>query len=375
MDNFVLNYMRENNYSSCQISNKQTIQRLWSGYGEIVRYGIEGKKDNQYIKYSVIVKNVRPPKFQNSRDTKDIGHTRKLRSYQVETNFYEMYSSRIVGADDGSESTEPSPTGPRVPRLLCNKSMMDDNSNNPNQTQILLEDLDAVGFSGRQHYGSNADVKEEIKPMVRWLAQFHGAFLLRKKNNEEYDESYYPGLWEQGCYWHLDTRPDEFRDMRNGHALKKSAKMLDKRLKHHSDFITLVHGDAKVCNFCFPDSDSTEGDNVAAVDFQYCGGGIGLRDLAYLLQSCMSDDDLEFYADDLLDYYFEILFEVPNVMEIFSRDERQTLEAQWRDLWSTCFADFERFLIGWSLGHESYGYGKQMVQKALNQKLPVDSKM
>jgi len=362
IDNFVLSYMKSNQgFSSCKISSKKVIQRLWSGYGEIVRYHLEVAQNTQQNQ-SLIVKNVHPP---NVNDT-SISHLRKLRSYQVETAFYEKYSCKIISNGKGIEDINDGSV-PRVPRLLYNKS-----NNELNLTQILLEDLNEVGYPGRQGYGSNAYIEQEVKPMIQWLARFHGAFLKKKVSHEEDDQSYYPGLWEQGCYWHLDTRPDEFNDMKRGHVLKKSAKMLDRRLKHHSQFVTLLHGDSKVCNFCFSDSTHAGKYRVAAVDFQYCGGGVGLRDLCYLLHSCMDDKDLKSSENEILAYYFQELRKSQNVTTSLSGREQDALEEEWRYLWPTCFADFERFLVGWSYGHESYGYAKAMIVKALDQTFDTD---
>ena len=59
---------------------------------------------------------------------------------------------------------------------------------------------------------------------------------------------------------------------------------LDRRLRA-ARFQTLVHGDAKPANFCF---DARRG-AVAAVDFQYVGGGCGMKDVAYLLSGERED--------------------------------------------------------------------------------------
>ena len=66
------------------------IQALWSGYGEVVRLKVNGKrKDNQ--PQTVVVKRVAPP----SQDGEDIGHERKLKSYDVESNFYRFFSANL----------------------------------------------------------------------------------------------------------------------------------------------------------------------------------------------------------------------------------------------------------------------------------------
>lgn len=80
--------------------------------------------------------------------------------------------------------------------------------------------------------------------------------------------------------------------------LRGVAPTIDCRLKGYgpnsafsSAHRTLVHGDFKPANllFCRGESkgDSSGGDacSCAAYDFQYCGGGYGVRDVAYLL-SC-----------------------------------------------------------------------------------------
>jgi Ser/Thr protein kinase RdoA (MazF antagonist) len=60
------------------------------------------------------------------------------------------------------------------------------------------------------------------------------------------------------------------------------AAVIDQVLNNCS-YQTIVHGDAKLANFCF----SKEG-AVSAVDFQYVGGGCGMKDVAYFLGSCLT---------------------------------------------------------------------------------------
>jgi Ser/Thr protein kinase RdoA (MazF antagonist) len=169
---------------------------------------------------------------------------------------------------------------------------------------------------------------------VRWLADFQKSYLGESPT----------GLWPVGSYWHLNTRPQELARMASG-PLRDAAAALDRALSAPSRQ-TFVHGDAKVANFCF-------GDGVAAVDFQYVGGGIGLKDLAYFLGSCLDEAQLEAQAAEWLDRYFEALGD----------DEA---EAQWRGLWPHAWADFERFLAGWSPGHwRQAGFAARMTQEAL----------
>ena len=79
----------------------------------------------------------------------------------------------------------------------------------------------------------------DVKNCLFWLATFHATFM---NNSAE-------GLWDVGTYWHLATRPDELASMEDG-KLKNAAAAIDQML-NNCKFQTLVHGDAKLANFCF----------------------------------------------------------------------------------------------------------------------------
>jgi thiamine kinase-like enzyme len=208
---------------------------------------------------------------------------------------------------------------------------------------------------------------------LRWLACFHGQFL-----------GVVPEfLWSTGTYWHLETRPDELKVLGDT-PLARSAVAIDRALAQ-SPFQTIVHGDAKLANFCFSKERFSKGSfskgsfskgeesedcgQVAAVDFQYVGGGIGMKDVAYFLGSCLDDLECEANADMLLDLYFEALAK-KLVARNMHREARE-IEQSWRPLFPTAWADFHRFLKGWSPDHwkiNSYSERvTQMVVKELQQ--------
>ena len=254
----------------------------------------------------------------------DRSHQRKLRSYRVETAWYERYAERC---GDGS----------RVPRCLGVRS--DDD-----QVLVVLEDLDASGFPGRGH----ALGQHDVDACLSWLANFHATFL-----GEEPD-----GLWPTGTYWHLATRPDELAAL-DDVALRDAASRIDERLRS-GRFRTLVHGDAKVANFCFADV----GDRVAAVDFQYVGGGCGMSDLAYFIGSVYDEDECERLVPGLLDRYFHHLGEA--LGRVGEPVERAALEHEWRDLFPVAWTDFHRFLKGWSPGHwKLHGYSERIARSVV----------
>ena len=247
----------------------------------------------------------------------NLSHQRKLKSYKVESYWYESVAGKCNNHC-------------RVPE--CYGVYESDE-----ESLIILEDLDAAGFSGRKHSLSEKDLKN----CISWLANFHARFMHHSSE----------GLWEQGTYWHLDTRPDEL-EVLDDHALKSAASDIDQAL-YNCKYKTLVHGDAKVANFCFGE------ESVAAVDFQYIGGGCGMKDLAYFVGSCLRDEDCEKHEDYLLDLYFDELRET-------GIEEFEAIEKEWRRMYDYAWADFHRFLKGWSPGHwKINSYSERIVKKVL----------
>ena len=300
----------------------ERIQQLWSGYGELRRVRLEGADVP-----TVVVKCVRPPASpQHQRGwATDRGHARKLRSYAVEMAWYVEYSNECA-ADC------------RVPSSL--------HCDGRNQAwTFVLEDLDAAGFRER-HQTLN---ETQLHACIEWLAHFHATFLDREPT----------GLWPEGTYWHLDTRPDELAAMPAG-QLRSAAAEIDSRLRS-ARYRTLVHGDAKVTNFCFPSANGP----VAAVDFQYVGGGCGMKDVIYFLSSCLDERSCARRAPTLLDSYFSELR--GSLIDKGRSVDADALEAEWRALYPFAWADFCRFLGGWAPDHHKlHGYSRAMTEQALS---------
>jgi hypothetical protein len=304
------------------VQRAEGIQRLWSGYGEIARLWLSGG-----ARTSVIVKRVQPPaaaRVRADEQEQQRSHARKLRSYAVEMSFYQRYASRCSDAC-------------RVAHALTCERMEEG-------WLFVLEDLDAAGFGERRAHLSIAG----LRACLRWLAHFHATFL-----GESPAE-----LWPVGTYWHLGTRPDELARGQDP-ELRSAAHWLDARLRG-AQYRTLLHGDAKVENFCF----AADLASVAAVDFQYVGGGCGMQDVAYFFSSCLNARACETQAPALLDYYFQVLQQVltirrPNIDAV-------ALEVEWRALYPVAWADFCRFMDGWAPEQNARaGYAGRMTALAL----------
>lgn len=295
---------------------KEVIQELWSGYGKIIRLDLQGCN----LK-SVVVKNVQLPKKSNHPRgwNSEIGHQRKLKSYKVETNFYKKYSKKSTA---------------RLPNCHAIEHKDD-------EVLIVLEDLDNAGFPLRKQNVSWS----EIEGCLKWLAKFHTSFLGKKPD----------GLWKTGTYWHLETRPNELAVLED-FALKEAASKIDKKL-NNCEFKTFVHGDAKLANFCF----SKDG-KVAGVDFQYVGGGCGMKDVAYFIGSCLNENNCERLETKILDTYF-------NYLHLTLGRKNEALEKEWRSLYHVAWADFHRFLKGWSPGHWKINSYSERITKQVIQNL------
>ena len=288
------------------IVSSKIIQELWSGYGQILRLELAGsKRETVVVKHVTMPQDKRHPRGWNS----NLSHERKVFSYQVETEWYRSWSSRCD-------------SNCRIPEFL-------DFGRDGENVLLLLEDLDSSGYPLRL---TSLDW-QQVAMCLEWLAEFHATFMGEKPE----------GLWETGTYWHLATRPDEFKIL-DDEPLKSAASTIDKKLSA-ATFQTFVHGDAKLANFCF----SSHGDHVSALDFQYVGAGCGMKDVAYFLGSCLSESECEKNEAALLESYFNFLAAAlkrrqPSI-------DSSAVIAEWRELFPLAWTDFHRFLKGWCPGH------------------------
>ncbi len=274
------------------------LQSLWGGYGAIWRCALGNGR-------SVILKAVNPPMAGG------LSHQRKLRSYAVETHWYAQWAPRC-GPDA------------RVPAALA----LDPT---PGAWRLVLEDLQASGFS--------AAPQRTLRAPLDWLAHFHATFMGQPPE----------GLWPIGSYWHLQTRPSEWQTMAPG-PLKDAAQALDAHL-NAARFQTLVHGDAKVPNFCWGPT------GVAAVDFQYVGGGCGMKDVANLVSRSADPDNPAHLAR-----YFATL---RGALSHWPKADLDALEAEWRGLYPVAWADHCRFVAGWAPQRRQDALDRRMIAAAL----------
>ncbi|MDB3906154.1 DUF1679 domain-containing protein [Crocinitomicaceae bacterium] len=250
----------------------------------------------------------------------DVSSQRKLKSYEVERCWYQNYVPSL-------------PEEVKVPELMGYYE-------NEGDTTLVMEDLKGSGFI----HDFCASSEDSFQSCLEWLASFH-AFHMGMEPK---------GLWDIGTYWHLDTRQEELKVMSEC-VLRDQAKKIDKTL-NSCKYKTLVHGDAKPANFLF----NSEG-QAAAVDFQYVGGGCGMKDLVYLMSSALDEEDLFKRDSEIIERYFELLKSAMDVYDVRYVDFGQ-LKEEWTSMYKYAWLDFVRFLEGWSPGHSRLNsYTKQLM--------------
>lgn len=292
------------------IEQTTLIQGLWSGYGQLLRLHLQGQAP-------VILKSVVPPETARA----SVSDLRKRRSYQVEQAWYEGDSQRCDRAC-------------RVARCLASEE-------GGESALLLLEDLGAAGY--HPHRPPRAG---HIAAGLDWLASFHAKFLGQTPS----------GLWEQGGYWHLETRQDEWNRMPPG-PLKAHASAIDTRLRQ-ARYQTVMHGDSKPSNFCWHANGS-----AAAVDFQYIGPGCGIRDVAYFLDSCLGDDGCEQQGEAWLDRYFSHL--TRSLQAEGQGEQSAAVEQEWRALFPVAWSDYARFYEGWGRPGTLGRYSQKQLELTL----------
>jgi len=324
------------NIDSGNLEKVESLQALWNDYGEISRARINTGPNSGK---TLIIKSVRLPsqaalkQHQHPQGWQtNHGHARKVNSYQVEAYWYRYYAKRCH------------PTAKIADCYGVKTSKQNQDTENINM-DILLEDLSAIGFSEAVEQVSS----QHVNACLKWLAFFHASFMGEQPQ----------GLWATGCYWHLATRQDEWAVLAEG-PLKHQAKAIDQCLAS-CRYQTLVHGDAKLANFCF----TVAGDKVAAVDFQYVGGGCGIKDVVYFFSSCLDAAVCERDEQQLLSQYFNYLSEA--LHQLKPTIDARLVEQEWRAMYSFAWADFYRFLKGWNPNHWKLNpYSQRLTQQALD---------
>jgi hypothetical protein len=309
-------------FKAKEIRKLERVQSLWSNYGSIDRYYLDKEPK------SVIIKEIKIPVAETQGHPRgwntQASHNRKIRSYEVEWKWYQEYAARCGSACRIAE---------------CYYSQLGQGGQ-----VLVLEDLDAAGYPLRLEQLE----LEELKVCLAWLANFHAIFLQEKPK----------GLWKIGTYWHLATRQEEWEAM-EASFLKEQAALIDQQL-NGAKYQTLVHGDAKVANFCF----SSDRQSVAAVDFQYVGAGCGMKDVIYLMSSCFTAEASERHEKEILDFYFDRLVQALSKKQ--QSIDFRALEQEWRLLYPYAWADFVRFLKGWAPEHQKLNfYSEKQVNLAL----------
>lgn len=297
-------------YCHKPVNDVQLIQPLWSGYGACFRARFKGADK------PVVVKCAQPnPASTHPRGWQgEVSHNRKCASFAIECYFY-----RYLQPLSNNQCFIP-------PSIACEQK--GDNS------LLVMADLAELGYTTT----ATALSVTQAETVLKWLAAFHACFVYYR------DEK----VWQEGTYWHLATRQQELSAMPDG-PLKRAAPVIAQKLSQ-AHYQTLVHGDAKVANFCFSDDFNT----CAAIDFQYVGHGVGVKDVAYFLGSALSEHDQAHSLDALLNVYFSALEQ-----QLFAHQQEKSLSHQdiaslireWRSLYPLACADFHRFLAGWSPDH------------------------
>ncbi|KJY82116.1 choline kinase [Vibrio galatheae] len=298
------------------LQSKQVLQVLWGGYGELVRLNVDNT--------SIIVKHIQLPKPSNHPRgwNSDLSHQRKLRSYQVELNWYQGGAKSCFARV------------PKTEKIIQHGEAL----------LLVMEDLKQAGFSDVV----TTPNRTHLRSCLHWLAEFHAQHIAHSGD----------GLWEVGTYWHLATRPDEWQALPDS-QLKAQAEKID-RVLQRAPYLTLVHGDAKLANFCF----TPDGEQAAAVDFQYVGIGCAMKDVALFMSSAVAPEQCAEMEAWVLDSYFSSLaFALAKHQPSLSP---HSVEQQWRPLFAIAWADFQRFVKGWSPNHwKINSYTEQLTKQAL----------
>jgi hypothetical protein len=344
------------------ISRITKLASLWSGYGTV--WAVETSQDSPNNHQYLAIKQVNPP-----ANEQGVSHSRKLHSYHVEAAFYTQIAPQIIQHNVCN-----------IPRPLYVSNNLTDTTTTTTTSGTLALILTDI----RPSFPINITTRDldlpHAKAALTWLAGFHSLYWGRPPP---------PELWSpEGCFWHLDTRQDELSCM-SDRDLQQAAPVIDRLLKMGGSpgcekFRTIVHGDFKAANLAFSNTTTSSTTNqppvCCAYDFQYCGGGLGAKDVAYLLCSSVSAAVVGKYWKELLHHYHaELTSRLRSSISngtstsnniIINREaaaEEYTidvLEYHFR----LCIADFVRFMNGWGYWGNS-SWANSIAAKFLKEEL------
>lgn len=299
--------------AGAELIKEEDIASLWSGYGKIIRltYTLADGSPLPIIKKQVSLGIV------TSSTQQDASHCRKAVSYSIERWFYSHLSAGLCE------------TGAKVPRIY-----------EITKDAMLLEDL-SVQYP-LEHVTMNL---ERSLTVVSWLAAFHAHFWTSAASSALKTVPLgavqtREGVWEEGGYWPLRTRLEEFQTL--SPIWQEAAKQIDLDIRAVPNHLTtLLHGDLKAANIMF----SRNFADCAAFDFQYVGNGPGMRDLVYFMISSVAGLN-QTMANTLVTRYHALLQELLEEKGQHGAAKAYTFEIM-MEHYDLCMADYYRFMLGW----------------------------
>eukprot|EP00890_Picochlorum_soloecismus_P006737 jgi/Picsp_1/889/NSC_04376-R1_conserved domain len=304
--------------------NARVLCKLWKGYGEIMTVQAT---DCNGTESHLVIKQVHIPGQSDEELGED--HLRKVRSYSVESVFYREMSDRMNSR------------GVIVPTVRLITGELDTsrstNFKDGMRMSIVMDDLRTQGYC-YERKGNQLSL-EEGKAVLSWLAKFHA---VNWQSMHTSSSAVQEGLWPEATFWQLDSRSEEFKAIDvDWIELKYLAKDIHDALRG-SKYRTIIHGDAKAANFFFIQRERGQDvDRIAGYDFQYCGFGDAMRDVAYFLSCSIKPGVLYAHERNLLEYYHSQL--VANLTE--EQAHGYSLDAL-QNSYKLCLVDLARFMAG-----------------------------
>ena len=90
-----------------------------------------------------------------------------------------------------------------------------------------------------------------------------------------------------------------------------------------------------------------------------------MKDVAYFIGSCLQSEQSEVFESKILDFYFSELTKFLKDSDI----DVQKLEYEWRNMYHLAWADFQRFLLGWSPHHRKLNNYSQRCTELVSEQI------